>query len=174
MGITVDMFVKTYKANAKAKDKTFEEFINKHITTKYISYINKVAYCDSIVKATCHIKDGDREIIKVNSPNRYMFFTMKLIQLYTDININDDNVVGDYDSLNEIGAINVLMAAIPESEYTEFSTLLNMRMDDFYDNEYSINALLYNLKESFSLSEEVINSVLEELQKQANNTTDTQ
>ena len=174
MGITVDMFVKTFKANVKAKDKTFEEFINKHITTKYVSYINKVAHCDSIIKATCHIKDGDREIIKVNSPNCCMFFKMKLIQLYTDININDDNVVGDYDSLNEIGAINVLMAAIPESEYTEFSTLLNMRMDDFYDNEYSINALLYNLKESFSLSEEVINSVLEELQKQANNTTDTQ
>ena len=79
MGITVDMFVKTFKANVKAKDKTFEEFINKHITTKYVSYINKVAHCDSIVKATCHIKDGDREIIKVNSPNCIMFFKMKLI-----------------------------------------------------------------------------------------------
>ena len=66
----------------------------------------------------------------------------------------------DYDKLNEVGAINTLIAAIPESEYSEFSTLLNMKMDDFRDNEYSITALLYNFKESLALTEEVIQSVL--------------
>ena len=166
MGITVDMFCKTYKANSKAKDKTFEEFIKKHITTEYVDYVTKVVYCKNIVKASCYIKDGDREFIKINSEKRYLFFVMRLIELYTDIEIDEDNVVSEYDKLNKIGAIDVLMSAIPEKEYTEFSTLLNMEMDDFRDNEYSITALLYNLKNSFSLSEEIINSVIKDLTKE--------
>lgn len=160
MGITVDMFIKMFNANLKAKDKTFDDFINKHITTKYIGFVEKTAYCDSIVRATCHKKDGDIELVKINSANRYLFFVMRLIQLYTDIEFEDKDVIAAYDKLNEVGAINTLIAAIPESEYAEFSTILNMKMDDFRDNEYSITSLLYNLKESFSLSGEVLSDVL--------------
>ena len=167
MGITVDMFVKTYKANSKAKDKTFEDFIAKHITTHYVDFITKSVYCDSIIKSSCHKKDGNREFIKIDSATRYLFFVMRLIELYTDIQIDNKNVVSDYDKLNEVGAIGTLIAAIPASEYSEFSTLLDMKMDDFRDNEYSLTSFLYNLKESLSLSEEVINSAIEELQKQA-------
>lgn len=167
MGITVDMFVKQFKANEKAKDKTFEEFIEKHITTKYVDYMTKCVCCDGIVKASCHIKEGGRELIKVNSPNRYLFFTMRLIDLYTDIEFDDEKVIETFDKLNEAGAIDVLISAIPERECDEFSTVLNMKMDDFYQNEYSTTALLYNAKESFSLSEEVINSVLGDLKKEA-------
>lgn len=166
MGITVDMFCKTYKANSKTKDITFKEFIKKHITTDYVDYVTKVVYCKNIIKASCYIKDGDREFININSENRYLFFVMRLIELYTDIEIDNENVVSEYDKLNKIGAIDVLISAIPEKEYTEFSTLLNMKMDDFRDNEYSITALLYNLKESLSLSEEVINSAIKDLVKE--------
>lgn len=163
MGISTDMFVKSYKANSKAKDKTFEEFIQRHITTKYVPYLTKYTYCESIVKTTCHIKDGEREIIKVNSAMQYIFFIMRLIQLYTDIEIDEKKVVEEYDKLAEVGAIDTLVSAIPPSEYSEFSTLISMKMDDFRDNEYSLHALLYNIKESFSISEEVINSVIEEI-----------
>lgn len=165
MGISVDMFIKTYKANSKAKDKTFEEFLQKHITKKYIPFMDKVAICGSIVKVTCHKKEGEREFIRFDSPTRYLIFVMKLIENYTDIELNDENVVADYDKLNEIGAINTLIATIPENEYTEFSTILNMKMDDLRDNEYSTTALFYNLKESLTLSEEVLNSVIEEIKK---------
>lgn len=164
MGITVDMFVKTYKANSKAKDKTFEDFIAKHITTKYVPFLTKSVYCDKIVESCCYIQDGDRKIVKIDSTKRYLFFIMRLIDLYTDIELDYQNkksdIVSDFDKLNEIGAIDTLMSAIPESEYAEFSTLLNMKLDDFRDNEYSITALLYNLKQSFSLSGEVLKDAL--------------
>ena len=170
MGITLENFVKLYKANSKAKDKTFEEFLNKHIVRDYIGFIEKSVICEGIVKATCMKQDGDREFISFNSPNRYVFFVMKLIEKYTDIEIKiDDSHTLDYyyDELNKIGAISAILNALPEGEYGEFSTSLNMKIDDLRDNEYSITALLYNLKQSFSLSEEVINSVIEELKKQA-------
>ena len=170
MGISLEMFCKLYKANAKAKDKTFEDFIKKHITTDYVNFLNKEVICTSIINTTCHTNTDDRKITKINSSSRYIFFIMKMIETYTDIEIDIEKHPLDYyyDELNKIGAIDVLVNAIPEKEYAEFSTLLDMKLDDFINNEYSITALLYNLKESFSISEEVINSVIEEIKKQAN------
>lgn len=173
MGISVDVFVKTYKANSKAKDKTFEEFISRHITTKYIPYLTKVAHCQDIIEKTSHIINGNKSIVKVNSPNRHLFFTMRLIELYTDIEFNtyekvdkDHNISVDYDKLKECGAAPILISAIPKEEFEEFATILNMVADDFYQNEYSLTAFAHNVKESLSLSEEVINSVIEDLKKQ--------
>ena len=163
MGISVDMFVKTYKANSKAKDKTFEEFINKHITTQYVPFLTKSVICDGIVQACCYVKDGNHKIVKIDSVSRYLFFVTKMIETYTDIEFNiteENNLAVIYDKLAEVGAVNVLLSAIPEDEYAEFSTILNMKMDDFRENEYSLTALLYNLKQSFSLSDEVITDVL--------------
>ena len=167
--ISVDAFIREYGVAAKQKGSAMDSFIDKHITTKYIDFIRKSVICDGIVDSTCHIVDGDRKLVKVNSANRYLFFVMKLIENYTDIEFANEEVVETYDKLNEIGAIDVIVGSIPKSEYSEFQTILNMKMDDFRDNEYSLTAFLYNLKESFSISEEVINSVIEELQKETNN-----
>ena len=63
-----------------------------------------------------------------------------------------------------------LMVGFPgegEEEFDEFTTILTMVIDDFYQNEYSLTAFAYNAKESLSLSEEVINSVIDDLTKQA-------
>ena len=163
MSITVENYVKMYKANSKAKDKTFEDFMKKHIVKDYIPFVEKCVWCDNIVKVSCHSTEGEHEYVKINSANRYVAFVMRLIDLYTDIEIDfkDAKFVGQYDELNKVGAINALITSIPEDEYSEFTTILNMKMDDFRDNEYSVTALLYNLRKSFSLSEEVIDKVLE-------------
>lgn len=161
--ISVDAFLREYSVSAKQKGSAMDTFIKKHIINEYVGFIEKCVWCDSIVKASCYVKDGDYEYVKVNSANRYIAFVMRLISLYTDIEIDFENAkfVEQYDELNKAGAINALIAAIPEDEYSEFSTILNMKMDDFRDNEYSITALLYNLKKSSSLFEEVIGQVLE-------------
>lgn len=166
--ISLDAFLREYKVAAKQKDSALENFIKKHITTDYISFLQKDAICTSIVEVTTHVESGNKKIIIVNSTSRYLLFIMRLIDLYTDIEIDftDINFVKQYDELNKIGALNVLINSIPENEYVEFDTILNMKMDDFRDNEYSLTAIIYNLKESLTLSEEVINLVLEELQKQ--------
>ncbi len=167
--ISVDAFLRQYNVAAKQKGSAMENFIKQHIVTDYINYLNKVVICEGIINATCRKQDGDRSFIVFNSPSRYMFFVMKLIENYTDIElkIDDDHSIDYYyDELNKIGAIDALIAAIPPSEYAEFQTLLNMRLDDLTTNEYSVTALLYNLKQEFSISEELINSVIEELKKQ--------
>ena len=167
--ISVDAFLREYGVVTKQKGTAMENFIKKHIVTDYVSFLEKEVTCTNIVNSTTRIIEENREILKINSSARYLLFVMRLIDIYTDIEIDftDAKYVYQYDDLNKVGAIDNLIAAIPEREYSEFSTLLNMKLDDFRDNEYSITALLYNLKQSFSLSEEVINSVIDELQKQA-------
>ena len=165
--ISVDAFLKEYSVAAKQNGSAMESFIKKHIVNKYIPFLEKSVICDGIIDACSYIKDGDNKIVKINSTNRYLFFTMKLIESYTDIEFTIDeenNIATEYDKLNEVGAISVLISAIPESEYSEFSTILNMKMDDLMDNDYSVTALLYNLKNSLSISEDIINSVLENIQ----------
>ena len=158
--ISVDGFLREYGVAAKQNKSAMETFIKKHITTQYVDFMTKNVYCDKIIESTCHIKDGNREFIKINSVSRDLFFTMRLIQLYTDIKLDEENIIGEYDKLNEVGAIDVIIEAIPDSEYIEFSDMLNKMLGDFLNNEYSVNALLYNLKESFSMSGEIINEVL--------------
>ena len=167
--ISVDAFLKQYSVAAKQKGSAMEDFMKKHIITDYIDYLTKDTMCTNIVTATTRIKNGDRTILRIDSSAQFMLFIMNLINSYTDIEIEfkDTKFVKQYDALNKVGAIDDIVQAIPKKEYSEFSTLLNMKMDDFRDNEYSVTALLNNLKQSFSLSEEVINSVIDELQKQA-------
>ena len=166
--ISVEMFCKSFKSLSKGKDKMLEDFINKHVGVDYIPFTQKDALCTHIVESTCYIKDGDKKFIKFNSTGRYIFFVMKLIDLYTDIEIGTDRLDLQYDELNKVGAIGVLLKAIPKGEYNEFSSVLKMKLDDIRDNEYSTPALLYNIKNSLSLSEEVIASALEEATKEEN------
>lgn len=169
--ITVDAFLREYGVAAKQKGSAMETFIKKHIVTQYVPYLEKDVLCTRIIYATCYA-DKDRKIIKFNTPGRLLLFNMNLINLYTDIEISfeNDETTKQYDKLMEVGAIYLLINAIPETEYTEFVTLLNMKLDDLRDNEYSLEAFLYDLKKSYSISEDIINSALEELKKQVETT----
>ena len=77
--INVDGFLREYSVAAKQQGSAMETFIKKHIVTDYIGFATKCAYCDHIIDVTCHKKDGERSLIKINSVTRYLFFIMKLI-----------------------------------------------------------------------------------------------
>ena len=161
--ISVEAFLKEFKVAAKQKDTVIKECVNKHITTQYIPILEKDICCVSIISASCYRKDGDKQHIKFDSVARYIGFVMKLISLYSDIEVdfNDAKFVEQYDALNRVGAIDYIISSIPEAEYAEFSTILNMKLDDLRDNEYSITALLYDLKQSITMSGEALAEVLD-------------
>ena len=163
MGITVSGFVNEYKANKK----NLMIFMKSHMKTDYISFLQKDAVCKGLVKATSYVKeeDGKREFIRFDSVTKYLLFTMKLVDLYTDIDIDGNQIAAEYDELFKVGAIEAIMERIPETEFNEFTSILKMNEKDLIDNEYSVTALLYNFKKSISLSEEIINSGLEALIK---------
>lgn len=167
--ISIDGFLREYGVSAKQSGSAMESFIKKHVVNNYVNYLEKCVWCDNIIKMSCHEFELDKEgnivneYVKINSATRYVAFIMRLIDLYTDIEINFENAefVNQYDKLNKVGAIGHLMSGIPQNESDEFSTLLAMKLDDFRDNEYSITAFLYNFKKSIALTNDVINKALE-------------
>ncbi len=167
--ISIDGFLREYSVAAKQKGSAMEQFIKKHINNRYMNFLEKCVYCDSIVNASTHVKDGERQIVKLNTAMRFVAFTMRMIDIYTDIEIdfNEGNFIKQYDQLNKVGAIGVIIENIDKAEYSEFSTILNMKLDDFRDNEYSLTAFLYNFKESMSLSDEVLTDVIKKAIEEA-------
>lgn len=166
--ISVDAFLREYSVAAKQKGTAMETFIKKHIVTDYVPYLEKEVLCTNIINATCYIPTEEK-IIKFNTPARHILYIMNLINLYTDIEISfkDTDSVEQYDKLTKAGASYLLINAIPDAEYAEFNNMLNMKLDDLRDNEYSLEAIVYNFTKSLSISEEVINSAIEEIKKQA-------
>lgn len=175
--ISVDAFLREYGVVAKQKGTAMETFIKKHIVTDYVPYLEKDVLCTRIIYATCYA-DKDRKIIKFNTSGRNLLFDMNLINLYTDIEISfeDNKTIEQYDKLMKSGAIYLLMDKIPEAEHLEFSAMLDEKLGDLVTNEYSITALLYNLKNSITLTDEVITdalkspevkAIIEEIKKQA-------
>ena len=159
----VEDFLNKYKM---AKDK--EEFFKKHITTTYVPYLTKCVYCSNIVSASHHLPD-EKDIIKINTANQYVAFVTRLLDLYTDLDIdfNNGGFLKQYDQLNQNGCIIPLIAAIPEQEYAEFKMVLDMKESDFRENEYSLTAILYNLKKSIDISGDVIEQALNQLVKES-------
>lgn len=126
-----------------AKDKKVE--CEKRVKKNYIPILTKIAECSHLVDITSRIKDETTgiESFQLNTPGRYIAFTMKLISLYTDIEIgNGLELYENFDELNENGAIDILLSCIPEHEYKEFSTLLSMTVDDYMANERDLTAYL--------------------------------
>jgi len=166
----VEDFVKKYKATPKLVD------LKKHVVNKYVPYLEKIALCTNIVNSTSHIETKDkRQLVKINTPARYVLFTMYILNTYTDLDVDftEDNFVKDYDMLKEAGLIEAFLdidkntgkSLIPLSEYVEFNTVLNMALDDLRDNEYSLTAMAYNFKESLHISEDILNEVIKEIEK---------
>ena len=145
--MTVKEFVEGYK---KAKDKI--DFVNKHITTNYVPYIEKVTHCKSIAKATTHKMVGENEYFVIDSPTRHLLYTIKLIELYTDIEIDLQNIANDYDELNKNKILGVILNAISEDEQTEFKFILESVMNDIYENERSVGAILGISKEAIGMT----------------------
>ncbi len=156
--MTIEELIKKTKSNQKFD---FKKVIKK----QYVPYIEKLTECNRIIEATCHKTVDGRKFISINTPARYLMFVMRLVDIYTDIDIafEGTKATDAYDLLQENGLLSPILDAIPKGEYSEFSTLLDMVLDDFRDNEYSITSMLYNFKESLHISEELVNEIIDKL-----------
>lgn len=109
--------------------------ISKHITTTYLPYTEKIAEGKEIADRSTHIELNGNKVFWQNTPIQYHLFIQRILARYTDIEI--ENPVEDFDALNEIGAIDRIIQAIPQREYAEFDTVVKMCMGDIIENERS-------------------------------------
>ena len=148
--MTVKEFLGKY---AKNKD------ISKHIIRKYLPYAEKIMLCNRIIDATCYTKISDnKKIFKIDTPSRQMLLMLSIIDKYTDIDINWENALTDFDALSEYELLGEILKEIPESEVTLCSSLLDMCLDDLMINTRDLVPWLENKMEASNM---VVNAILE-------------
>lgn len=144
-------FVEKY--NNTANNTLKEQLLSKVKITPYVSIIKKDAYAQLIVDKTtfeqeAYDNNGETKYrktdkIRVNSVAQYIQFCRAVIELYTDLEIDEDDkgFIKGYDALKSSGLLDILMVGsdkadplIPMSELSEFRTVLDMKVSDTLKN----------------------------------------
>lgn len=152
-------FVERYNHTANSSLK--EQLLRKIKITPYVSIIKKDAYAQLIVDKTtfeqeAYDDNGETKYrktdkIRVNSIAQYIQFCRAVIELYTDLEIDEDDkgFVKGYDALKSSGLLDILMVGsdkaeslIPISELSEFKTILSMKQSDTQFNETTTQAFI--------------------------------
>lgn len=143
-------FVEGYNkcVTQQLKDRFIKEKLR---ITPYVSIVKKDAYAQLIVDRTMfeqesydsngEIKYRKTDKIKVNSVAQYIQFCRVIIELYTNLEIEDGSFIDEYDALKSSGLLDLLMIGsdkaapvIPMNELSEFRTVLDMKVKDALEN----------------------------------------
>ena len=152
-------FVEKYNNTANSSLK--EQLLSKIKITPYVSIIKKDAYAQLIVDKTTFEQESyndngvtkyrKTDKIRVNSVAQYVQFCRAVIELYTDLEIDEDDkdFIKAYDALKSSGLLDILMVGsdkadplIPMSELSEFKTILTMKQSDTQFNETTTQAFI--------------------------------
>ena len=156
--ITVNELVE--KVNEMAKLKKEYDF-SKHIKLTYMPYVQKSSLVKSIVDTTSYEEVNGIKVYRRNTKNMLFIFTMKLIEAYTDLELNIENISNDYDALMESGAMNGLMNQIPAEEMSILRGMLDMERDDLEHNAHSLISFFESKSEAIRLAMDSMAAVLE-------------
>ena len=151
-------FVERYNnmATQQLKDRFIKEKVK---ITPYVSIIKKDAYAQLIVDKTTFEQESyddngetkyrKTDKIRINSVAQYVQFCRAVIELYTDLEIDDGSFIKEYDALKSSGLLDILMVGsdkadplIPMSELSEFKTILTMKQSDTQFNETTTQAFI--------------------------------
>lgn len=152
-------FVEKYNNTANSSLK--EQLLSKIKITTYVSIIKKDAYAQLIVDKTTFEQESyddngttkyrKTDKIKINSVAQYVQFCRAVIELYTDLEIDEDDkgFIKGYDALKSSGLLDILMVGsdkaeplISMSELSEFKTILTMKQSDTKFNETTTQAFI--------------------------------
>ena len=137
----VKSFVEEYEKQLTNDDKA--KFLKSKLKTeKYIPYADKLTIAENIVKHSSYAmvkEDGklkQTDKIALNSPMRYILFVMTVVDKYTNIEVNFNNIMPDFDALNFNSLIEVIFEKVGDKETAEFNTVVDMVLNDFMANKY--------------------------------------
>lgn len=143
-----------------------EERMKKNLNVKeYVSFLDKASLAERVVYHSTRKLDQEGNVIgdiHINSVSKYLFHVMGIINMYTDLDIDYDNLVEDYDLLNVNGLIQEIVTLIGEKEIAECQMLLDMTLGDFMQNKLSVYSFVRDQVERFgTLSGITLSSIKE-------------
>ena len=113
--------------NQMLKPEQLQTVLKKELEVKeYIGIKDKKELINSIISECILYSNG---VYKFDEIEKYICFTMKTIEAYTNLELSDD-MEADYDVLCEEGLLDTVIGCF-KSEYDAVSILLQMRTDYF-------------------------------------------
>ena len=176
-------FVEKY--NNMANNTLREQLLSKIKITPYVSFIKKEVYAQLIVDKTTFEQEAyddngvtkyrKTDKIRVNSVAQYVQFCRAVIELYTDLEIDEDDkgFINGYDALKSSGLLDILMVGsdkddplIPMSELSEFKTILTMKQSDAEGDFDTPMHVLSNKNNQYGATVALYPDVLKDISKQ--------
>lgn len=165
--VSVKEFVKTIKN--RASEDARRVYIEGTLAVKdYERYEVVCAICDQIIANSYFTTDGQ---FKVDSCKKYLLYVSALLNTYTNIRFDENDMLGDFNLLQRYGLIDVIINYIPEAQVAMFDSVLNMKSNDIMTNYYEPHAfvkeqlvkfapLIHGWIESFlGVAEEIIKDI---------------
>lgn len=164
--LKVEELVKEYTSTTN--DVARKMFMEKIQVEPYISFSAKLVYANRIIESTAW--DDKHKRIEINSPARYVLYVYTLISAYTNIDVQNDSMLTDYDALTAAGLKDKIIAKIPEGERKEFDAVLKMVADDYYANHFETHAYIDSIIDRIrNIVENFFSPISEDLVKGLNN-----
>ena len=136
--VSVKEFVKTIKN--RASEDARRVYIEGTLAVKdYERYEVVCAICDQIIVNSYFTTDGQ---FKVDSCKKYLLYVSALLNTYTNIRFDENDMLGDFNLLQRYGLIDVIINYIPEAQVAMFDSVLNMKSNDIMTNYYEPHAFV--------------------------------
>lgn len=175
--LTVKEFVEGYKKTTNT-DKS--KYLKTKLTTlDYLPTMDKIIAAQNLIKSTSYAvistgntTENNDELIRtnrihINSPMRYILYVMTVVDRYTNIEVDFNAVMGEYDLLNSNSLVEVIFDKIGKKETTEMSTIIDMTLNDFMENEYEthnfITRQLNGLSGSLEKVVDVVDNIIQRI-----------
>lgn len=170
--MNIMQFIDEYEASANKKN-----YVEKHITKRYLPFETKVALAEQIIKNTMYITVMDKKLFRPNTPSKHMWTTIIAIKNYTDIELEDatdteisvgQQNLNSFNLLEKCGATLEITKAIG-IDFAKFANIIEMVLQDTLDAERNIVPFLDTKIDAWRLSLEVLGSTIQEIQERQNN-----
>lgn len=147
----IETFVRLY--NTKKTDEERIDLVKERMNGGHVSFSDKVNHADIIAKQCYYQKEKDangveREVFKQNSAAKYMFYSLTVVKLYTDLDVDFKKALEQFEMLNgEI--LDDIMNLVDQRELKEFQMILDFACDDIITNEYELHSFIGKEVERF-------------------------
>ena len=135
----IDLYKLVENYNKRSSTKLKEEFLKAQVKiVPYQGYTTKLFLAQNIINISC-MKDGK---VHIDSCKKYIMYIYTMIKFYTNIDIQEKDLMVQYDLLDENGLVEKILALIPEKEVTTMKTILDMKLNDLMTNKYGTHAFI--------------------------------
>lgn len=106
----------------------------------YLPFTQKKILCDNVINASLEYTEND--LLQCDYFTRKIILDMSIIVNYTDVEINQDDILTDYDTLNELGVVEFVLENMNRSEKQFIEEMISKSIGQRIKIENSLEGIL--------------------------------